>query len=39
MFLNEDEIDFEKYLKQTDHKQLVKKAIVWADELIEVSSF
>ena len=35
MFLNEDEIDFEKYLKQTDHKQLVKKAVVWADELIE----
>jgi twinkle protein len=35
MFLNEDEIDFEKYLKQTDHKQLVKKAIVWADELME----
>jgi twinkle protein len=35
MFLNEDEIDFEKYLKQTDHKQLVKKATVWADELIE----
>lgn len=35
MFLSDDEIDFEKYLKQTDHKQLVKKAVVWADELIE----
>ena len=34
-FLSDDEIDFEKYLKQTDHKQLVKKAVIWADELIE----
>lgn len=33
MYLNDDVIDFERYLQETDHKTRVKKAVIWSDEL------
>lgn len=35
MFLNDDLIDFDRYMQETDHKQRVKKAAVWSEELKE----
>lgn len=32
--ITEDEIDFERYEKETDHKQKVKPASLWVEELI-----
>lgn len=32
--ITEDEIDFERYEKETDHKQKVKPAALWVEELI-----
>lgn len=35
MILKPDEIDFSKYLRETDHQQKVKAAGLWVDELID----
>ncbi len=35
MFLNEENIDFSSYMEETDHKQKIKQARLWVDELEE----
>jgi twinkle protein len=33
MFLNEENIDFSSYMEETDHKQKIKQARLWVEEL------
>lgn len=35
MFLNEENIDFSSYMEETDHKQKIKQARLWVEELEE----
>lgn len=35
MFLNDENIDFSSYMEETDHKQKIKQARLWVEELEE----